>query len=53
MEGFGPEERNSFEEPTRVAPVNKTMELDGDVFRYTLPGNSMAVFCFHRGCEKL
>lgn len=46
MEGFRPEERNSFEEPRRVVPANRTENLAGNQFRYVLQGNSFAVMVF-------
>lgn len=46
MEGYQHGERNSFEEPQKVVPVEKTYSMHGNEFRYMLPGNSMAVLCF-------
>lgn len=46
MEGYQPGDRNSFEEPQKVIPVERTYDIHGNEFRYMLPGNSMAVLCF-------
>lgn len=46
MEGYQLEDRNSFEEPRRVVPVDKSSGMDGNEFAYRLPGNSMAVLRF-------
>lgn len=46
MEGYRPEDRNSFEEPQKVVPVEKAHGMNGNKTRYMLPGNSMAVLRF-------
>ncbi|MFO1497528.1 MAG: glycoside hydrolase family 127 protein [Verrucomicrobiota bacterium] len=36
-------DENSLEEPTRVAPVSRTLEVAGPRFRHFFPGNSLTV----------
>jgi len=38
-----PADENSLAEPTKVAPVMKTIDVSGPAFRYALPGNSVTV----------
>jgi alpha-L-arabinofuranosidase len=38
-----PQDENSLDTPTRVAPVNRTVPCGGSSLRYTFPGNSVTV----------
>jgi len=38
-----PADENSLAEPTKVAPVMKTIDVSGPAFRHALPGNSVTV----------
>lgn len=46
MEGYQLQDRNSFENPRKVVPVEKTQGMEGNKFQYKLPGNSMVVLHF-------
>lgn len=46
MEGFLPEDRNSFEEPQKVAPTEKEYKIDPEGYTFTLQGSSFAVLRF-------
>lgn len=48
MEGFRPEDRNSFAEPEKVSPAAGQAAVSENQFCYTLPGQSMAVLCFSK-----
>ena len=39
-----PEDENSLEEPTHVAPVSSTIAWNGPSLRHVLPGNSVTIF---------
>jgi len=38
-----PTDENSLATPTKVAPVAKTIEINGTTFQHTFPGNSVTV----------
>lgn len=52
MAGFSLDERNSFEEPKRVAPVESVDKWNGKIFTYSLLEHSLAVLRFPANAAK-
>ena len=38
-----PEDENSLDEPTKVAPKTQTLDLPGPTFQHSFPANSLTV----------
>ncbi len=44
-----PEDENTLEEPTKIAPKTQTISVSGAQFRHAFPGNSLTILRFKTG----
>jgi alpha-L-arabinofuranosidase len=47
MSGFNPDDENSFEAPELISPKQKDFSVNGNVFEYEFPKQSITVFRFY------